>query len=198
MVFSTEVNGRSTLLTIILGLSCTDAASQAACPLQRGTSRVVLPGTGESTAASAFESVIHHPPRSSTAWGSSTSPSPPHYAQLSAARFCSYPHHKDFGGPWSLRAIHLFLLSSLAQQYPLLGFPHPSLPAISSLSLAGHFHPMPLNWRFSSPSKELVTFTAWHWNLWTELSHGSAKLVWLYLPRSRKLDILQLSFCFPV
>lgn len=198
MVFSSEVNGCSTLLTITFGLHCTDTASQAACTLQGGTSRVVLPGTGESTAALAFKSIIHQLPWSSTAWGSSTSPSLPHYTQLSAARFCSYPHHKDFGGPWSLRAIHLFLLSTLARQYPLLGFPHPLLLAISSLSLAGHFRPMPLNWRFSPPSKELVTFTAWHWNLWTELSHGSAKLVWLHLPHSRKLDILQLPFCFPV
>lgn len=66
------------------------------------------------------------------------------------------------------------------------------------LSLAGHFLPVPLNWSFSSPSKELVTFTAWYWNLWTELSHSSAKFDWFHLPRSRKLDMLQLSFCFPV
>lgn len=51
---------------------------------------------------------------------------------------------------------------------------------------------------FFPPSKELITFTAWYWNLWTELNHSSAKLDWFHLPHSRKLDILQLSFCFPV
>lgn len=46
---------------------------------------------------------------------------------------------------------------------------------------------------FPHSSKELVTFTAWYWNLWTEPSHSSAKLDRFQLPHSRKLVILQLS-----
>lgn len=50
-------------------------------------------------------------------------------------------HITDFSGAWSLRAIHLFC-SQVLLSNTLLGFPHPSLPDISSLSFAGHFLPM--------------------------------------------------------
>lgn len=145
-----------------------------------------------------FENTIHHPRRSSAERGNRTSSSPPRDTEQSVAGFCSYPHHTDFSRAWSPRAIPL-LCSQVLLSSTLLGFPHPSLPAISSLSLAGHFLFMPLNQRgFFPPSKEFITFTAWYWNLWTKLSHSSAKLGWFQLPHSRKLDILQLSFCFPV
>lgn len=59
-------------------------------------------------------------------------------------------HNTDFTGAWSLRAIHLFC-SQVLLGNTLLGFPHPSLLAISSLSLAGHFLPLPLNQRVVFP-----------------------------------------------
>lgn len=46
-----RINGHSTLLTIIFGTSFTSAARQATCPLQGGTSRVLVSGTEGSTAA---------------------------------------------------------------------------------------------------------------------------------------------------
>lgn len=126
-------------------------------------------------------------------WSNSASPSPPHSKETSVAGFCCYPHHRL---QWSLVTEgHSSLCSQVLLCNTLLGFPHPSLLAISSLSLAGHFLPLPLNQRgfFSHSSKELVTFTARYWNLWTEQSHSSAKLDWFQLPHSRKLLILQLS-----
>ena len=90
------------------------------------------------------------------------------------------------------------LFSGPAQQYPT---------GLSSSIITGNFISVSC-WAlppcafelegFFSPSKELITFTAWYWNLWTELSHSSAKLDWFRLPHRRKLAILQLSFCFSV
>lgn len=59
-------------------------------------------------------------------------------------------HITNFSGAWSLRAIHLFC-SQVLLGNTLLGFPHPSLLAISSLSLAGHFLSLPLNQRVFFP-----------------------------------------------
>lgn len=62
----------------------------------------------------------------------------------------------DFSGAWSLRSIHLFC-SHILPCNTLLSFPHPSLLAISSLSLAGYFLPLPLNQRgfFPLPQRSL-------------------------------------------
>lgn len=189
--FSTEVNGHSTPLTITSGTSFTKTARQATCPLQEGTSWVLVSGAEESTAASSRKNIAYHPFRSSVECSNSASPSPPHSKEkCGCLLFLSTPQTSVEPGHWG--PFISFALRSCSA-IPSWAFPiHHYWDFISGPCWA---HP-PLAFEsegFFPFLKGLVTFTAWYWNPWTEPSHSSAKLDWFQLPRSRKLVMLQLS-----
>lgn len=73
-------------------------------------------------------------------------------ARRSVAAFCSYPHHRL---QWSLvtEGRSSLLLSGPAQQYPP-GLSPSIITETSSLALAGHILPFPLNQRGFSPSSK--------------------------------------------
>lgn len=123
--------------------------------------------------------------------------SPPRNTELSVAELLFFPTSQRLQQSPGTEGHSSPLLSGPAQQHPT---------GLSSSIITGNFNSVSC-WAlpprafeseglFFPPSKELITFTTRCWNLWTELSHSSAKLGWFHLPHSRKLAILQLPFLF--